>query len=70
MTENLKQRLHRSLETLRASLDPETLGNDDEMNRRLRDLDYVIAVCKDFPPSQLPPKSELILRKPREKPRE
>ena len=65
---NLKQRLLKSFEAFRATLAPEATDNDDEMKDRVRDLDYVIAFCKAFPPARLPPNSRLHVRKPREKP--
>ena len=64
---NLTQRLLKSFEALRASLAPEIIENDDDMKNYVRDLDYVIAFCKDFPPARLPPNSRLQVRKPREK---
>ena len=56
---DLKQRLRKSFEAIRASLAPETIDNDDEMNRAVQDLDYVIAYCKDFPPTRLPGNTSL-----------
>ena len=63
---NLKRRLLKSLEAVRASLAPESLDNDNKLKQCALDLDYMIASCKDFPPSHLPPNSELRRRKPRE----
>ena len=62
----IKRRLLKSLEAVRASLAPESLDNDNKLKQCALDLDYMIASCKDFPPSHLPPNSELRRRKPRE----